>query len=44
VCDASHINKINAAILQAEKNLKVEGWRDTTHILEMFVFRVLKRK
>jgi len=44
VCDTSHINKTNAAILQAEKNLKVEGWRDTTHVLEMFVFRVLKRK
>ena len=44
VCDASHINKINTAILQAEKNLKVEGWRDATHILEMFVFSVLKRK
>ena len=44
VCDESHISKINAAILQAEKNLKIEGWRDTVHILEMFVFSVLKRK
>jgi hypothetical protein len=44
VCDAVHISRINAAALDAETHLKIEGWRDTTNVLELFVFKVLKRK
>ncbi len=44
VCDVAHIASIRAAGLDAEKHLKIEGWRDTSHVLEMFVFSVLKRR
>ena len=44
VCDAAHIAVINDAALAAEKHLKIEGWRDPSKVLEMFVFKVLKRK
>lgn len=43
-CDAAHLDCIRTAAIDAEKRLKIEGWRDAAKVIEVFVFSVLRKK
>jgi hypothetical protein len=44
VCDLEQLQIICDAALAADNHLKREGWRDVTKVIELFAFKVLKRK
>ncbi len=44
VADEAHLQRVLAAMVEAEENLKMVGWRDSLAALEFLAFRSLRKK
>ncbi|MDP7062479.1 MAG: hypothetical protein QF489_06050 [Planctomycetota bacterium] len=43
-CDSAFLNGVLECLLEAESNVKMAGWRDSTRALEYLAFRVFRRR
>ena len=42
-CDARQLARVRTALLEAERHVKMAGWRDATDALELLAFQVYRR-